>query len=400
MTPVKKHSKLGASIAKRWLNCPASVAACEGLPNTSSKAADEGTAAHEMAELALKSGRTCSGHLVGKTAENGVVFTKEMARAVDVYVNEVWRAVVPTKDNPVAGTMAVEHKFHLGELDGELFGTNDAIVRRGDTLHVFDYKHGAGVFVDVNDNPQLKYYAVGAMLHPELGVGVSKITLTIVQPRAAGYPIRSVDIDPMDLMEFAADLKEGAAKTRMPGAPFAAGDWCRFCPKAPDCDAHRKKAFAAAVDAFSDIDAPAPKLQSPLTMTPEELTARYKLLPQLELWIKQFKAHVLASSLGGNPPIGFKLVHGRGSRKFYNPDAALGNIAVMEDLAIEQLYETKALSVAQIEALVGKDAFKNYGEYVSKTLGGPTLAPETSDKKVFESKLAGAFDDVDIADID
>ena len=47
------HSRLGASKAARWMACPGSVAACEGLPDSSSAYADEGTAAHQHVEDAL-----------------------------------------------------------------------------------------------------------------------------------------------------------------------------------------------------------------------------------------------------------------------------------------------------------------------------------------------------------
>ena len=49
------HHKLGPSSSSIWLNCPGSVAAQRDFPNTSNAAADEGTAAHELAEKTLKS---------------------------------------------------------------------------------------------------------------------------------------------------------------------------------------------------------------------------------------------------------------------------------------------------------------------------------------------------------
>lgn len=394
--PKAKHSKLGASIAKRWLNCPGSVKACEGFPNVGSKAADEGTAAHEMAELALKSGVVGASHLVGKTAANGVPFTKEMAKAVDVYIREVWRAVVPTKDNPVQGKMLIEHKFHLHQFDEMLFGTNDALVRRGDVLHVFDYKHGAGVFVDEKDNPQTKYYGLGALMHPELGLGVRRVLLTIVQPRCFGEAVRTFEIDPLDLFEFGADLRDGAARTREPDAQLKAGDWCRFCPAAAVCNAHRKTALQAAAADFADIETPTPKLAPPAAMSLEEMAKRYEFIPQLELWLNQFKAHCMASALGGQPPAGYKLVHGRGSRSWKNPSNAMREIAEKTDLGEDDLFETKPISVAEAEKLIGKAEFKAFVDLVDKKLGGPALAPVTSEKPDFKSDSNSVFDDVSV----
>ena len=49
------HAVLSPSSAHRWIACPGSVAlvATAGAPDTGSVSADEGTAAHEMAERIL-----------------------------------------------------------------------------------------------------------------------------------------------------------------------------------------------------------------------------------------------------------------------------------------------------------------------------------------------------------
>jgi len=72
------HSEFGASSAYRWMACPGSVSMSRGVPNTSSVYAEEGTAAHEMGELAIKAGKPASAY-VGAKASNGVEYTEEMA---------------------------------------------------------------------------------------------------------------------------------------------------------------------------------------------------------------------------------------------------------------------------------------------------------------------------------
>ena len=47
------HAKLSASGSSTWINCPGSVQAQEGRPDTSSFFAREGTVAHELANLCL-----------------------------------------------------------------------------------------------------------------------------------------------------------------------------------------------------------------------------------------------------------------------------------------------------------------------------------------------------------
>ena len=47
------HAKLSASGSSRWMNCPGSIAAEEGKPDSSSKYAELGTVLHEVAEHML-----------------------------------------------------------------------------------------------------------------------------------------------------------------------------------------------------------------------------------------------------------------------------------------------------------------------------------------------------------
>src|SRR5690606_7127565 len=51
--PAGAHAKLGASNSERWMNCPGSVKAEAGLPETDSIYAQEGTAAHTLIEMAF-----------------------------------------------------------------------------------------------------------------------------------------------------------------------------------------------------------------------------------------------------------------------------------------------------------------------------------------------------------
>lgn len=51
MPPAEYHATLGPSAAKRWINCPASVSLGAGVEKTTSKYAEAGRTAHELAEL-------------------------------------------------------------------------------------------------------------------------------------------------------------------------------------------------------------------------------------------------------------------------------------------------------------------------------------------------------------
>ena len=50
----RAHAKLSASGAGRWASCPGSVQMEDGIPDSESVYAKEGTLAHELSELKLK----------------------------------------------------------------------------------------------------------------------------------------------------------------------------------------------------------------------------------------------------------------------------------------------------------------------------------------------------------
>ena len=133
--------KFSPSAAERWMTCPGSVAACLDAPDSSSKYADEGTAAHELAERILLGADGTS--LVGQTAENGVEFTQDMLTEVTKYVNYVQDLVRST-----GGTLMVEQRLPLSSITGEeAHGTADAVILTDDEILIVDLKFGMGVQV-------------------------------------------------------------------------------------------------------------------------------------------------------------------------------------------------------------------------------------------------------------
>jgi hypothetical protein len=72
------HSKIGASSMHRWASCPGSVRLSKDMPNTSSKYAEEGTMAHELAEKLLTNQEVDLSQ-----------YEDEMVEAVKVYVDAI-----------------------------------------------------------------------------------------------------------------------------------------------------------------------------------------------------------------------------------------------------------------------------------------------------------------------
>lgn len=166
------HARLSPSAAARWMNCPGSVALSDGIKDSGSDFAAEGTAAHEMAERILE-GATGT-DLIGMKAENGIMFTAEMLTDVLRYVDLV-RDLVASTD----GKLLVEQKLSIGHLTGEADakGTSDCVILAGDELIVGDLKFGRGVQVDAEDNYQLMIYALAAL--EAFGKGIDTVSDTV-----------------------------------------------------------------------------------------------------------------------------------------------------------------------------------------------------------------------------
>jgi hypothetical protein len=382
MAEPRAHATLGASSAHRWLNCPGSVRLCAELPDTSSDYAAEGTAAHELAEKCLSGNLRTAVNFEGDVIEadgRQITVTREMIEAVDRYLFEVWQHA------GVGNRMYVEQRFALDRYGPDMFGTNDAaVLKTGEAhLHVFDFKYGAGVPVDVEGNPQLLYYALGAV--EACGGAVETVTVHVVQPRcgARDDKVRSWSIDFLDLYAWGETLRAAAEATRKPDAPLAAGDWCRFCKARGTCP----KLFEEAITGAGD---------DPSALSPAELGERLRRADVLETWIKAVREHAYAEAQAGRTPSGFKLVDKVARRKWALEDPVPALRAIYGGvLSGTDLYDHTPVGVPAFEKLCkaqGLD-FGKAASAIDKTSSGTTLVPE-SDRRpaVLPAAVADEFD--------
>jgi hypothetical protein len=342
------------------------VSLCRGIPNKSSEYAIEGTTAHALAELALKKERDAD-FWVGLEIEGWEV-TEEMAEAVQVYVDHIKNVLQEGDD------LRLEQRVTLERLGPPrpMFGTCDCLIyRRSEKkLFVYDYKHGAGVPVDVEGNKQLRYYALGALLSLDKDEPCETIVAGIIQPRAnhPDGPVREDTFGAGDLLDFASELIEGVEKTLEPGAPLNPGSHCRFCSAAAVCPARRDQAFELAQVEFGEI---VPDIIDPRTMSIETVANLLSKADQIEDWIRSLRSHVLSELEAGNHVPGFKLVNKRASR-VWNDQAKLIEWAESRGIHEDELFDKKVKSPAQLEKVVGKKNLPT--EFVSSVSSGVTLA--------------------------
>jgi len=346
--------KLRPSSAYRWLACPGSprmeMVAPVPLP---SPYAQEGTDAHAMAEKALKEG-TCPSEVPDP--------------AVRLYVDHC--AGYPESH----WSRFIERKLQLGWMYPNVRGTADFVAFNKGEMHVVDYKHGQGVPVSIENNPQLRIYGFGAYieLYPHKGKG--KIHLTIIQPRCEEVePIRTETLMFDELRAWRNEvLVPGVEACKQPYAPLVTGSHCRFCPALGICPAQANGAIETV-----------PDLQMPAFPPAEALTAEQmaKVLAFIDLfgpWSKQVAACAQDAAEKGKKVPGYKLVRRRSNRKWIDQDDAGKELACFLD--DDELYEQRIVSPAKAEK-----ALKAKGEELDPALyekpdTGLTLAKE-SDKR-------------------
>lgn len=371
------HSKIGASSMHRWAACPASVRLSANIPPTSSSYAEEGTRAHEAAADWLTNGRCPEG------------LDDEMVEAVQVYVEAIqndWKEASPGDSK-----MLIEHRFDLSSLHPGLFGTADCVQYYANLklLRVWDYKHGAGVSVDVKENEQLQYYGLGALL--STGFPCEDVELVIVQPRCPHSEgvIRRWRFKSYQLIDFSADLIDAAKRTEDPNAPIVPGDHCRFCPAGGICPALHERATAVAKYEFG----------AHLSYDPKKLSEILTWLPSLEAYIKNVREFAYGEAQHGRCPPGFKLVAKRATRRWRDEGGAAAVLNNKYGISLTDIYDRKIKSPAQMEKAVPKELRPALGELVVSESSGLTLAEESDPRPQVKADAVADFKEVTEMDI-
>ena len=355
---VAEHSPLGASGAERWMNCPGSVSLLQGLLRE--EESDEpdyrrdGTCAHEVAAYCLVTGCDAWEMIGSQRQGDGVVFTQEMASAVQVYLD------VCRETTPAGAEVFIEHRVFEPGLHPYFFGQVDYGWIKDNRMEVTDYKHGQGIVVEVEGNPQPLYYARGLLEHP-LAKRVEHVRTRIVQPRAfhPGGPIREAEIGAHELFEWARETLLPAMQRAQEDKSLLVGKWCRFCPAkllCPGLGAVFKAMALANPEAVQHL-------------SDEALSMEYRMQQAVEFYQKALKEETLKRALRGAKFADAKLVAKKADRVFR--DGAEERIAgQFGDAAYTRAFK----SPPQIEKL-GGDAKELVKEWAFTPNTGYTIAP-------------------------
>ena len=367
-----QHALLSASSAHRWLHCTGSPLLEKEFPDTTSVYAQEGTLAHELCELKLKKYTTVMPKGTYTRAHNKIMkselWQNEMEGTSEAYLEYVKGIMLACE---IAPAVLIEKRVDFSRYVPEGFGTADCLILAGDTLHVIDYKHGKGVVVDADHNPQMMLYALGAMSELSLLYRFKFVHMTIVQPRVNNISEFTMTADELD--EWGESVVKPRAEAAISGnGTFEAGDWCRFCRAKQQC----KTRYESNDSLYPELSAQ----HDPRLITLEELGEYLKRGKDMAAWLEDMREYALSESLAGADVPGWKAVEGRGSRVFTDTDEAVDTL-VKNGIDESVLYERRVLTLAQMEKAVGKKAFGEIvGNLVVKNPGKPTLVEE-SDKR-------------------
>lgn len=367
-----QHALLSASSAHRWLHCTGSPLLEKEFPDTTSVYAQEGTLAHELCELKLKKYTTVMPKGAYTRAHNKIMkselWQNEMEGTSETYLEYVKSIMLACE---IAPAVLIEKRVDFSRYVPEGFGTADCLILAGETLHVIDYKHGKGVVVDADHNPQMMLYALGAMDELSLLYRFKSVHMVIVQPRVNNISEFTMPAD--ELVEWGESVVKPRAEAAISGnGAFEAGDWCRFCRAKQQC----KTRYESNDSLYPELSA----RHDPRLITLEELGEYLKRGKDMAAWLEDMREYALSESLAGADVPGWKAVEGRGSRVFTDTDEAVDTL-VKNGIDESVLYERRVLTLAQMEKAVGKKAFGELvGDLVVKNPGKPTLV-ENSDKR-------------------
>jgi len=360
------HAQLSPSSAARWMVCPGSVALTKDMPDTSSKFADEGTSAHELAALCLDLNRDAVS-FIGDTMSLGHVVDEDMARPVQKYVDYV-------RDIAQGGTFMVEQRLPISGITGETdaFGTSDSVIFVGDELGIVDLKFGMGEPVQADHNQQLQIYALAALREFSFVQDFKTVRMVIHQPRlgAVSEWVQTVE----ELEDFALTVAEAAAATTLPNAPLVPSTkGCRWCKAKATCPA----LAAEVTETFEAVD--------PNDVPTDDLARAMSKVDLIEGWCKAVRAEVERRLLDGRDVAGWKLVQGRkGSRAWTDKVAAEALLKQMR-VPHDQMYDYSVISPTTADKLakagtIGPRQWPKVTELITQTDGKPSVAP-ISDKR-------------------
>ena len=387
------HSRLSPSAASRWMGCPASVRLINelNLPDLPSDYANAGTVAHELLELCLT--QELSPHFID------MEIPEDIFEAVDTAYELINDALTEFRLNYDKVELELEHRIDLSwiGIKGLEGGTADIIIRCYDEnnflaeIMIIDYKHGVGVSVEAEDNPQLLIYALGVL--GENADDDTMVHLRIVQPRdfKNSNPMRKETTTVLDLYEWMSNKLKPAADKVMWETPVFGPSFkrCQFCDASAVCPKLNRDALK-----ISELGEDAKNLSK------EEQVYFFERADNIRLYLRKLETIISAKMLDGEQFPGLKVVRKvtrrRWTKNYIEPDGPI------HDILGERMYKPRApIGLGDMEkalaAEIGrKDAKALMADATWKPEGDLTVAPLSDRRRAVEVESSAKDDFKDL----
>lgn len=365
-----QHALLSASGAHRWMVCTKSPRLEESMDVETSVYAEEGTLAHEVAELkiakeaGLISKQKYSSRL--KKLRLDPLFTVEMEQATEAHKDFCMERFNEARAETKDAVLMLEQRLDFSPWVPEGFGTSDTTIITDKTLEIIDLKYGKGIAVSAIDNPQMKLYALGAINQFGFLYDLETIMMTISQPRLDSISTFEMSVD--ELLDWAETVVKPKAKLAFQGeGDFIAGEHCRFCKVKATCRARADENLKLACLDF----------QKPPLLTDEEVVEVLASVDDLVSWAKDVQAYALSMAIDENKQWpGMKLVEGRGSRKYSDEKEV---VEALESAGYDSdvIYKKSLNTITALEKELGKKVFQELlGTLITKAPGKIKLVLE------------------------
>ncbi len=358
--PPNGHAILSASSSNRWLHCPPSARLGESYEDKGSDYTAEGTNAHSLCEYKLRK-------TLGQKAKNPTKqlswYSEEMEDCATGYAAYILEQVEAAKQTCADPVVLIEQRVDFSRWVEQGFGTADCIVIADGTLRICDYKHGLGILVSAENNPQMKCYALGALELFDGIYDIDTVSMTIYQPRRQN--ISTFEVSKDELYRWAEEvLKPTAALAFAGDGNYLCGEWCGFCKAKHKCRARAEANLSLAQHDF----------KLPPLLTDTEIEVILSRVDELVAWASDIKEYALQQAVSGKEWNGWKLVEGRSNRKYTNEAAV---IQAVSEAGFDP-YEKKLLGITALQKLLGKSRFDELlTGFIEKPQGKPTLVPES-----------------------
>lgn len=427
------HAKLfTASGSARWMPCPGAPALERHYPNSSSKWADQGTAAHTLGSDCLTNNVDAEyyrGRIIKVESDEGGVLSSrefevddEMILNVQIYLDLVRSYVAMGYTLLVEQRVSYAQAMELGddEAEDEGFGTSDTILISPDGNHVIiiDLKYGQGVKVYAEENTQMLTYALGTVETFDYLGSFEKVTVIVCQPRIDHIDVWNTTLERVKQhaqeMKDAAGLVKKAIARNNAGEPIKAylnpGEkQCNFCKAAAGCPALTAQVAQSVFDDFDALNDPHAVLLGAPPKLPDAhaLGAKLAALDLIETWVKAVYAEGERLIYGGVEVIGpdnlpMKVVEGKkGNRKWKDEKIAEG--LLVGALEPSKAYKPREIITPSVaDKLLNKkktrETWVQFMDQIEQSEGKPKIALGSDSRPAFKPNVATIDDFVDLSD--